>query len=464
MQTGVNMPNEPAKKPVIFVGLPCYGGQLMAENAANIERMLIAFEKSGMGYYTYRASMADVVDTRNCMLTVWYDKHPESEYLLMIDNDMVFSAEMVFRMFMLNKPVVGAIYSKKHFAPQDKNGKVNFWEITVGEPLPEEERPPVVDGFQLWKYVGGGILMIRRDAVTKLLEKFPEINDTTDPGFLTKTGVSRVILAFDKMLTPIGRHLSEDYSFCERWRQCDGEIWGAVGWTVGHRGLHTFEFHPLSMLGLDGKEGRFPNEEPKPQHLYVPTVEHDLHNAEEITWLGKQIKGAKSILEIGSAAGQSLRYLSASLSPGAIIRSVDLGEFPAEAGQFAGVKCESALRGTINELCNNGFDADVFIGDSHSPDAREWAKAKGPPGGKYDLVFIDGDHTYAGVRQDYETFASMGQLVALHDIVNPGCEVPKLWQELKGLPTAYSFVADKSVMGIGVVRNADSETEYREAA
>lgn len=442
-------------KPVVFVCLPVYGGSTMSETAACVERLIIAFEKAGMGYYTYRASMADVVDTRNCMLSVWYDKHPESEWMLMIDNDMIFSAEMVLKMLTINKPVVGCIYSKKHFALPDKDGKLDFWDLAVGEPLPESERSSVINGFQQWKYVGGGVLLIKREVVTKILEQMPGINDTTDPGFLTKTGVSRVIGAFDKIVTEEGRHLSEDCSFCERWRKCGGEVWAAVGFMVGHRGLHTFEFHAQSMLGLDGQGGRFPNEGPLPVR-YIPAEEYDQQHPKEITWLAEQIKGANSILEIGSAAGQSLRYLSAGLAPGARIRAIDLGVFPEEARQLAGAECKTALLDTANELRCRGFDVEVMFGDSHARTAESWAWDNMPDGG-YDLVFIDGDHTEAGVRQDYEMYGPMGKQVAFHDIVNENCEVRHLWRELKASRPSVSFVAEDSGMGIGIVRNHKKE-------
>ena len=41
-----------------------------------------------------------------------------------------------------------------------------------------------------------------------------------------------------------------------------------------------------------------------------------------------------------------------------------------------------------------------------------------------DVLFIDGDHTYAGIRSDYEMYGPLvrdGGIVAFHDIV-PGLE------------------------------------------
>ncbi len=163
------------------------------------------------------------------------------------------------------------------------------------------------------------------------------------------------------------------------------------------------------------------------------------------------MEGANSLLEIGSAGGQSLRYLSKGLAKGAKIRAIDLGVFPAEAAELAGVTCTEALSGVADELKAQGFDVDVFFGDSHSEEAAQWARSQAPEG--YDAVFIDGDHTFEGARQDYNTYGAMGDLVALHDIVNAGCEVRELWNEIKKTRSVRSFVGEGSGMGIGIVRN-----------
>lgn len=56
---------------------------------------------------------------------------------------------------------------------------------------------------------------------------------------------------------------------------------------------------------------------------------------------------------------------------------------------------------------------------------------------EFDLLFIDGDHSYEGVKADfnnYSPFVRSGGIIAFHDICEhapeTGCEVKRFWDEL----------------------------------
>jgi cephalosporin hydroxylase len=56
----------------------------------------------------------------------------------------------------------------------------------------------------------------------------------------------------------------------------------------------------------------------------------------------------------------------------------------------------------------------------------------------YDLVFIDGDHTFDAVLADWDNYSTMvapGGIVALHDILErPGYGVDRVWADIKNKP------------------------------
>jgi len=68
---------------------------------------------------------------------------------------------------------------------------------------------------------------------------------------------------------------------------------------------------------------------------------------------------------------------------------------------------------------------------------------------RIDLLFLDGDHSYAGVKEDYEIYGPLtANLIALHDIFNtkidpnfPPVETHKLWRELCKREKHYTLLS-----------------------
>jgi predicted O-methyltransferase YrrM len=95
--------------------------------------------------------------------------------------------------------------------------------------------------------------------------------------------------------------------------------------------------------------------------------------------------------------------------------------------------------------------------DSHSPDTLASVKQI-LQGRKLDLLFIDGDHSFEGVRADSEMYMPLvrsGGLVVFHDIAQstPKVQVMKLWESIKHDYKHVELVnrTANETMGIGVL-------------
>ena len=77
---------------------------------------------------------------------------------------------------------------------------------------------------------------------------------------------------------------------------------------------------------------------------------------------------------------------------------------------------------------------------------------------KIDFLFIDGDHSYEGVKQDflfYAKYVRKGGIIAFHDIMKdnlPGnvCDVDKFWARIKTVFQHREIVADRKQIGAGI--------------
>ena len=161
----------------------------------------------------------------------------------------------------------------------------------------------------------------------------------------------------------------------------------------------------------------------------------------------------KVIIEIGTLWGGPLFLLSKLSSQDALIISIDL-----PSGKFGGGY--SRLRIPFYKLFAKKKQKIILLRkDSHliSTFLKIKKKIKNK---KVDLLFIDGDHHYEGVKQDFEMYNSLVKkngIIAFHDIVvhsnEKDCQVNKFWNEIKNEYDYKEIVEDwnQKNYGIGII-------------
>jgi predicted O-methyltransferase YrrM len=155
---------------------------------------------------------------------------------------------------------------------------------------------------------------------------------------------------------------------------------------------------------------------------------------------------ARRYLEIGSRNGDSFYAVMTAIGGGGIGLAIDLSE---------NSSARENLTATVNRLRADGVEAFAAFGNSGSPEIIATARGMAP----FDLILIDADHRYEGVRHDFETYGGMAPVVAFHDVAAPDGHmsdhqpngVGRFWREIKDRYQHREIVTQGSNMGLGIL-------------
>jgi predicted O-methyltransferase YrrM len=183
--------------------------------------------------------------------------------------------------------------------------------------------------------------------------------------------------------------------------------------------------------------------------LIAPTQERS-----EILQLATLIhqRKPKTVVEIGTEKDGTLAIWCCVADAKATIVSIDLpgGMF---GGGYPGWRTSLYRR-----FAQPAQTLHLLRKDSHLTQTRDELKALLPVGG-IDYLFIDGDHTYKGVKQDFEIYSPLvrsGGLVVFHDIctkTDADNQVPEFWREIRTKHKSWEYLhnPDQTMYGIGVL-------------
>lgn len=172
----------------------------------------------------------------------------------------------------------------------------------------------------------------------------------------------------------------------------------------------------------------------------------------ELAELVKEVRklNPSKVLEIGTAKGGTLFLWARLAQPDATIVSIDL-----PGGKFGGGYSERQAA-IYRRFTGKEQKLHLLREDSHARATFEKARQlfDGKP---IDLLFIDGDHTFEGVKRDWEMYSQLvrpGGMIVFHDIAGnyDDTQVKKLWDSIRTGFKHREYIFDQNgYYGIGIL-------------
>jgi hypothetical protein len=224
-----------SKKPLdglkLMIGTPCGTGRIDIGYASSLIETIEMCQQFGVKPDWARIpGCSDLPATRAKILGHFY--RSDFDFLLMIDDDMVWDAPDVMKMLDLQKDFLAAAGMRKIIGPSEfafNNCQAN------GETL-----PILYDGEGLLHCteIGMAFVMVSRNFATKMIEHY---RSELEFEIVSPEGNTTEVDVFCPFIMPgTKRRLPEDYAVCVRWRRLGGDILVMPDCVLGHVGSFTW--------------------------------------------------------------------------------------------------------------------------------------------------------------------------------------------------------------------------------
>lgn len=243
------------RKNRLFVATPQYGGQcsgLYMKSCLDLQGLCHQHGLQVKFSFLFNESL--ITRARNYLADEFL--RSDATHLLFLDSDIHFNPQDILALLALDKDVIGAPYPKKsinwrnvHKASVQNANNENFnpgeLEGVTGEyvfnPVPGTKTFQVTEPLEVME-IGTGYMMIKRGVFEKFQEEYPHLRYKPDHVGQANFDGSRYIHAFfDTVIHPDSeRYLSEDYMFCQYWREIGGQVWLCPWMKTQHVGTYPF--------------------------------------------------------------------------------------------------------------------------------------------------------------------------------------------------------------------------------
>ncbi len=210
----------------VHICMPCYGGQLTEQTFMSFIKWGNSCRQLGIDWTVETMTNESLISRARNTLTAKFLNTPESTHLMFIDADIGWEPWHLLLMLDRDVDVIGGLYPMKSLPIK--------WCVN-GIPGKEEGENNLVEVTK----TGTGFLLIKRHVFDKL-NAHPAVRHFNNDIGLPKELDSYMKTYFDTAVRE-NRYYSEDWTFCENWRDLGGQVFIDKRVLLRHVGTYTFD-------------------------------------------------------------------------------------------------------------------------------------------------------------------------------------------------------------------------------
>lgn len=257
--------------PEILVATPCYNDCITNTYFRSVLKAIAHFKNTGsanLHFFTVADSL--VTRARNVCAAIFL-KNSLYTHLMFVDADIGFEPEDIERLLEKHEPFVCSPYPIKRYnfdkvreidsgklermTGDEIRAKLLRYNVHVSKNIGNYSRE-IMNGFMEIDRAGTGFMLIRREVFDLMMKEYPMLRYKSHDA-QEKQYEDFLWLFFDCMVDDDNHYLSEDFAFCERWRNLGGKIWLDLKARLTHTGIEHFRGDMVQVMNIG--TGQNPN-------------------------------------------------------------------------------------------------------------------------------------------------------------------------------------------------------------
>lgn len=207
--------------------MPCYGGQLTEQTFMSYIKWANTARQLGLDWTVETMTNESLISRARNTLTAKFLHTKESTHLMFVDADIGWEPWHLLVMLDAQKDVIGGLYPMKSLPVK--------WCVNGLPGFVEKPEDPLIEVTK----TGTGFMLIKREVFEKL-DQHPAVRPFNNDIGLPPELNPYMKTYFDTAVRE-NRYYSEDWTFCENWRDLGGQVFVDKRVLLRHTGTYVFD-------------------------------------------------------------------------------------------------------------------------------------------------------------------------------------------------------------------------------